>query len=56
MLHNLLQLSNVESHGRTQGTYTLADAEALLYMTLGLVRALLRLWEEYPDPPSLHGK
>lgn len=52
MLHDLVALSNVESHGQTQGTYTMADAESLLYMTTGILRSLPQLWEEYPSAPN----
>lgn len=52
MLHDLLSLSNVESHARTQGTFTMADAESLLYMTTGILRSLPQLWEEYPVAPN----
>lgn len=52
MLHDLVALSPVESHGQTQGTYTMADAESLLYMTTGILRSLPQLWEEYPSAPN----
>jgi hypothetical protein len=51
ILHDLLQLSNVESHAKTQGTYTTAEAESLLYMVVGVVRVLPQLWEQYPTTP-----
>lgn len=52
MLHNLLQLSNVESHSQSRGTYSKADAESLLYMVTGVIRSLPGLWEQYPSPLS----
>ena len=52
MLHDLLSLSNIESHGHTQGTYTMADAESLLYMMIGILRSLPQLWERYPTAPG----
>ncbi len=51
MLHDLLQLSNVESHGYSQGIYTVAQAESLLYMTVGVIRSLPEIWEQYPSSP-----
>ncbi|WP_053958281.1 hypothetical protein [Sulfobacillus thermosulfidooxidans] len=52
MLHDLLSLSNIEHHAHSQGTFTMADAESLLYMTTGILRSLPQLWKEYPTPPT----
>ena len=52
MLHDLLSLSNIESHAYTQGAYMMVDAESLLYMTVGILRSLPQLWAEYPTPPT----
>lgn len=50
MLHDLLQLSNIETHAASRGTYTLVEAESLLYMVVGVTRSLPDLWAEYPQP------
>jgi hypothetical protein len=53
MLHDLMQLSNVESHARGRGTYSVSEAESLLYMVIGNLRSLPELWEQYLQPPCL---
>ena len=52
MLHDLMQLSNVESHTRGRGTYSVSEAESLLYMVIGNLRVFPALWERYPQPPT----
>jgi len=52
MIHDLLQLSNLELHAGTAGVYSLNEAETILYLTFGILRSLPDLWQTYPDSPT----